>query len=77
MAAAQQVIAQVPPAAAPAIRKAVETAFLDGQWIGSLVAAGIAAAAAVVVAFMLPARARQTVPTAIATEQRESEEVCA
>ena len=50
MAAAQQVIAQVPPAAAPAIRNAVETAFLDGQWIGSLVAAGIALAAAVVVA---------------------------
>jgi EmrB/QacA subfamily drug resistance transporter len=59
MAAAQQVIAQVPPAAAPALRNAVETAFLDGQWIGSLVAAGIALAAAVVVAVLLPARARQ------------------
>ena len=77
MAAAQQVIAQVPPAAAPAIRNAVETAFLDGQWIGSLVAAGIALAAAVVVAVMLPARARQTAPTAIEIEQHESEEVCA
>jgi EmrB/QacA subfamily drug resistance transporter len=76
MAAAQQVIAQVPPAAAPAIRSAVETAFLDGQWIGSLVAAGIALGAAVVVAVMLPARARQTVTTPTEIENRESEEVC-
>ena len=51
MAAAQQVIAQVPPAAAPAIReRRGKTAFLDGQWIGSLIAAGIALAAAVIVA---------------------------
>ena len=77
MAAAQQVIAQVPPAAAPAVRNAVETAFLDGQWIGSLVAAGIALAAAVVVAVMLPARERQTVTTTTEIKQHESEEVCA
>ncbi len=75
MAAAQQVIAQVPPAAAPAIRDAVETAFLDGQWIGSLVAAGIALAAAVVVAWLLPARARQT--AAVGIEKDESKELCA
>ena len=56
---------------------AVETAFLDGQWIGSLVSAGIALTAAVVVAGLLPARARQTVPTAIEIEQSESEAVCA
>ena len=43
MAAAQEVIAQLPPAVAPAVHSAVESAFLDGQWIGSLVAAGIAA----------------------------------
>jgi hypothetical protein len=67
----------MPPAAAPAIRNAVETAFLDGQWIGSLVAAGIALTAAVVVAGLLPARARQTVHTAIEIEESESDEVCA
>jgi EmrB/QacA subfamily drug resistance transporter len=69
MAAAQQVIAQLPPAVAPAVHNAVESAFLDGQWIGSLVAAGIALTAAVVVAGLLPARARQTVPTATEIEQ--------
>jgi EmrB/QacA subfamily drug resistance transporter len=77
MAAAQQVIAQMPPAAAPAVRNAVETAFLDGQWIGSMVAAGIALAAAVVVAVLLPARVHQTAATAIEIEQPESEEACA
>ena len=69
MAAAQQVIEQLPPAVAPAVHNAVESAFLDGQWIGSLVAAGIALTAAVVVAALLPARARQTVPTATEIEQ--------
>ena len=69
MAAAQQVIEQLPPAVAPAVHHAVESAFLDGQWIGSLVAAGIALTAAVVVAALLPARARQTVPTATEIEQ--------
>ena len=75
MAAAQQVIAQLPPAAAPAVRNAVETAFLDGQWIGSLVAAGIALAAAAVVAVLLPAQAKQPVP--VTAKQAESEAVCA
>jgi EmrB/QacA subfamily drug resistance transporter len=75
MAAAQQVIAHVPPAAAPALRNAVETAFLDGQWIGSLVAAAIALTAAVVVAVLLPARARQAAPADI--EQSEPEAVSA
>jgi EmrB/QacA subfamily drug resistance transporter len=77
MAAAQQVIEQLPPAAAPAVHSAVESAFLDGQWIGSLVAAGIALAAAVVVAWLLPARERQTPPTATEIDQNKSEEVCA
>lgn len=77
MAAAQQVIQQMPPAAAPAVRNAVESAFLDGQWIGSLVAAGIALAAAVVVAWLLPARERQSPPTATEIDQNKSEEVCA
>ena len=77
MAAAQQVIAQNAAGRGAGISNAVETAFLDGQWIGSLVAAGIALAAAVVVAGLLPARARQTVPTATEIEQSESEAVCA
>jgi MFS family permease len=40
-------------------RDAVNHAFLDGLQVGSLVCAGIALAAAVVVAVLLPARARQ------------------
>jgi EmrB/QacA subfamily drug resistance transporter len=75
MAAAQQVIGQLPPPVTPDVRAAVNTAFLDGLQIGSLVSAGIAAAAAVVVAFLLPARAKQPVPAV--TEQAQSEEVCA
>jgi predicted MFS family arabinose efflux permease len=77
MAGAQKVIAQLPPARVPDIRHAVESAFLDGLQVGSLVSAGIAVAAAVVVAFLLPARARQTAPAATEIESNEQEEVCA
>jgi len=59
MAAAQQVVAQLPQPVIPDVRAAVNTAFLDGLQIGSLVSAGIALAAAIVVAWLLPARARQ------------------
>jgi hypothetical protein len=45
--------------------------------VGSLVSAGIAVAAAVVVAFLLPARARQTAPAAAEIEPNKQEEVCA
>ena len=58
MAAAQQVIGQLPQGMAPDVRAAVNTAFLDGMRIGSLVSAGIALGAAMVVAWLLPARAR-------------------
>ena len=51
---------------------AVNTAFLDGLQIGSLVSAGIALTAAVIVAWLLPARARQA-----ATDQAEPEAVSA
>jgi EmrB/QacA subfamily drug resistance transporter len=61
MAAAQAVIGQLPQPVIPDVRAAVNAAFLDGMQIGSLVCAGIALAAAIVVAIMLPARARQTV----------------
>jgi EmrB/QacA subfamily drug resistance transporter len=60
MAAAEQVVAGLPPALATDVRAAVNTAFLDGLSVGSLVCAAIALGAAVAVAFMLPARARQT-----------------
>jgi EmrB/QacA subfamily drug resistance transporter len=73
MAAAQQVIGQLPPPVVPDVRAAVNTAFLDGMQIGSLVSAGIAAAAAVVVAVLLPARAKQPVP--VTAGQAESETV--
>ncbi len=59
MAAAQQVIGRLPQPVIPDVRAAVNNAFLDGLQVGSLVSAGIAAAAAVAVAFLLPARARQ------------------
>jgi len=44
----------------PDVRAAVNTAFLDGLQIGSLVSAGIALGAAIVVAWLLPARSRQS-----------------
>jgi EmrB/QacA subfamily drug resistance transporter len=59
MAAAQRVIGQLPQPVIPDVRAAVNTAFLDGLQIGSLVSAGIALGAAIVVALLLPARARQ------------------
>jgi hypothetical protein len=60
-AAAYQVIGQLPAAQAAGVRDAVNRAFLDGMQIGSLVCAAIALAAAVVVAFLLPPRARRPV----------------
>lgn len=62
MAAAQQVVGQLPRPVIPDVRAAVDNAFLDGMQVGSLVSAGIALGAAIVVAWLLPARARQTVP---------------
>src|SRR6476661_4726529 len=59
MAAAQRVIAQLPQGVIPDARAAVNTAFLDGLQIGSLVSAAIALGAAIVVAWLLPARAQQ------------------
>jgi EmrB/QacA subfamily drug resistance transporter len=76
MAAAQQVIGQLPQGVVPDVRAAVNTAFLDGMQIGSLVSAGIALGAAIVVAWLLPARAKQP-PVPAVTEQAQFEEVCA
>jgi EmrB/QacA subfamily drug resistance transporter len=71
IAAAYQVIARMPQPAVPDVRAAVNSAFLDGMQVGSLVCAGIAVGAAVVVAWLLPARARQ------AADQLEDETVSA
>src|SRR5258705_2987644 len=75
MAAAQRVIAALPQGVVPDVRAAVNTAFLDGLQIGSLVSAGIALPAAVIFAWLLPARAKQPVP--VTAQQTESEAVCA
>jgi Na+/melibiose symporter-like transporter len=56
MEVAHSVIAQLPAERVPPVRDAVNGAFLDGLQVGSLVCAAIALGAAVVVAFLLPAR---------------------
>jgi predicted MFS family arabinose efflux permease len=74
-AAAYKVIGQLPAVQAAGVRDAVNHAFLGGMQIGSLVCAAIAVAAAVVVAVLLPARARRS-PTEI-PESAGSEAVIA
>ena len=76
MAAAQHVIGQLPQGVIPDVRAAVNTAFLDGLQIGSLVSAGVALGAAIIVAWLLPARAKQQ-PAPAVTELTQSEGVCA
>jgi EmrB/QacA subfamily drug resistance transporter len=71
MAAANKVIDQLAPNRGLDIRHAVDHAFLDGLQVGSLVAGAIALAAAIVVAILLPARARQSTPT---SEEAKTEE---
>jgi hypothetical protein len=63
MAAAYKVIAQLPAGQAGDVRAAVNDAFLNGLQVGSLVCAGIALGAAVIVAWLLPARAPQAIPS--------------
>jgi hypothetical protein len=65
MAAAYKVIGQLPPPAdrVASVRAAIDHAFLDGLRVGSLVCAGIALGAAIVVAVLLPARERPGKPT--------------
>ena len=64
MAAAQNVIGELPSGRVADVRDAVNTAFLDGLQVGALVCAAIALGAAVVVAVLLPARATSTGSTA-------------
>jgi hypothetical protein len=78
MAVAHQVIAQSPAgriAGGAPIQDAVNHAFLDGLQVGSLVCAGIALAAAVVVTVLLPARAAQTPSSAATPELAEALEL--
>lgn len=62
MAVAYKVIGQLPAGRASEVRDAVNHAFLDGLKISTLVCAGIALGAAIVVGWLLPSResARQT-----------------
>lgn len=63
MALAHKVIGRLPAQQAAYVRGAVNHAFLDGLQVSSLVCAGIALGAAIVVAWLLPARARQDAPS--------------
>jgi EmrB/QacA subfamily drug resistance transporter len=67
MAVAHTVIGRLPGQQAAVVRDAVNHAFLDGLQVGSLVCAGIALAAAIVVAWLLPARLAQATPSATTT----------
>lgn len=58
-----QVAAQFPQAASEQAVTVVQQSFLDGLQAGSLIAAAVAAAAALAVAFLLPARHRAEHPT--------------
>jgi EmrB/QacA subfamily drug resistance transporter len=71
MALAHRVIEQSPSGRIAEVRDAVNHAFLDGLQVGSLVCAGIALGAAVVVAALLPARARQAPSSAVTPELAE------
>jgi EmrB/QacA subfamily drug resistance transporter len=62
MAAAHEVIEHMRTGPDAVLRGAVDQAFLHGLQIGSLVCAGIAAGAALTVAWLLPARARHPSP---------------
>lgn len=63
MALAHTVIGRLPAQQAAYVRGAVNHAFLDGLQVSSLVCAGIALGAAIVVAWLLPARARHDAPS--------------
>ncbi|ORW52177.1 transporter [Mycobacterium paraense] len=63
MALAHTVIGRLPAPQAGHVRAVVDRAFLDGLQVSSLVCAGIALGAAIVVAWLLPARERQAAPS--------------
>ena len=53
----------LPAGQSAVVHDAVNRAFLDGLQVGTLVCAGIALGAAIVVAWLLPARARHATPS--------------
>ena len=63
MALAHRVIEQLPAQQAGYVRGAVNHAFLDGLQVSSLACAGIALGAAIIVCWLLPARAQQPAPS--------------
>jgi hypothetical protein len=63
MAVAHAVITKMPPGQTGAVRDAINSAFHDGLHVGTLACAGIALAAAIVVAWLLPARDAAQEPT--------------
>jgi fucose permease len=63
MALAHRVIEQLPAQQATYVRGTVDRAFLDGLQVSSLVCAGIALGAAIIVGWLLPARAQQSTPS--------------
>jgi hypothetical protein len=63
MALAHTVIGRLPAQQGDHVRAIVDRAFLDGLRVSSLACAGIALGAAIVVAWLLPARARQATPS--------------
>ncbi len=67
IAGAYKAIGQLPTGRVAGVRDAVDHAFLDGLQVGSLVCAGIALAAAVAVAVLLPARAHHSVAASTTT----------
>jgi EmrB/QacA subfamily drug resistance transporter len=69
LAAAYQLAAQLPPALAHRVISAANGAFLHGLRVGSLVSSGVAAAAALAVIVLLPARA--TTPEVAVVESAE------
>jgi predicted MFS family arabinose efflux permease len=72
IAGAYTVIGKLPPGHVAGVRDAVNHAFLDGLQVGSLVCAGIAVAAAVVVAILLPARDRDATQSTTAPQLVEA-----
>lgn len=73
MALAHRVIEQLPGQQAGYVRGVVDRAFLDGLRASSLVCAGIALGAAIIVGWLLPAWARQSAPSREPTRQLERE----
>ena len=72
MAVAHNVIRHMPATRITEVRDGVNGAFLDALQVGSLVCAAIALGAAVVVTWLLPARAQQATPSTATTEPAEA-----